>query len=87
MSATAAAAPDAPAPKSGKKKLILIIAAVVLLAGGGLGMRALGTGAPCGSPGGGPANACDPYCNAFVDDPVQRNHLARVRGAAQQRAR
>lgn len=35
MSATAAAAPDAPAPKSGKKKLILIIAAVVLLAGGG----------------------------------------------------
>jgi len=36
----------------------------------GIGTRALGTGAPCGSPGGGPANPCDPYCNAFVDDPI-----------------
>lgn len=38
--------------------------------GGPIGTRALGAGAPCGSPGGGPSNPCDPYCNAFVDDPV-----------------
>ena len=36
----------------------------------GLGTLALGNGAPCGTPEGGPANLCDPYCNAFVDNPV-----------------
>lgn len=40
------------------------------MAGGGLSPRALGTGAKCGSDGGGPSNPCDPYCNAFVDDPL-----------------
>lgn len=42
----------------------------LVAAGGPIGTRALGTGAPCGAPGGGPANPCDPYCNAFVDDPL-----------------
>jgi hypothetical protein len=35
--------------------------------GGGLGSRALGSGGVCGTAAGGPANACDPYCNGFVD--------------------
>jgi hypothetical protein len=39
-------------------------------AGGPIGTQALGNGVPCGSVGGGPGNPCDPYCNAFVDDPV-----------------
>jgi len=38
--------------------------------GGTLGTLALGSPAKCGAPGGGPANPCDPYCNAYVDDPV-----------------
>lgn len=38
--------------------------------GGKLGTLALGAGAKCGADGGGPANPCDPYCNAFVDDPT-----------------
>ncbi|MDB4944633.1 MAG: Tryptophan synthase alpha chain [Labilithrix sp.] len=40
------------------------------MAGGGLGIALLGGSAKCGAPGGGPADPCDPYCNAFVDDPV-----------------
>jgi hypothetical protein len=38
--------------------------------GGPIGTLALGAGAKCGAGGGGPANPCDPYCNAFVDDPA-----------------
>lgn len=35
-----------------------------------VGTKALGTGGLCGTDAGGPANACDPYCNGIVDDPV-----------------
>ena len=35
-----------------------------------VGTRALGDGGKCGSDAGGPENACDPYCNGFVDDPI-----------------
>jgi len=41
-----------------------------LVASGGLATLALGTGARCGADGGGPANPCDPYCQAFVDDGI-----------------
>ncbi len=35
-----------------------------------VGTKALGDGGLCGTDAGGPANACDPYCNGIVDDPV-----------------
>ena len=40
------------------------------MASGLTGTLALGSPAKCGAVGGGPADPCDPYCNAIVDDPV-----------------
>ena len=38
--------------------------------GGGITTMSLGGSAKCGAADGGPADPCDPYCNAFVDDPI-----------------